>query len=58
MQFRTEPRKLPIVLSVEEVSTLLAVAPGPGLKLQISEILDSDFANSRTAVSVITGQAV
>ena len=32
MQFRTEPRKLPSVLSVEEVSELLAVAPGPGLK--------------------------
>jgi site-specific recombinase XerD len=32
MQFRTEPRKLPIVLSVEEVSALLASAPGPGLK--------------------------
>ena len=32
MQFRTEPRKLPIVLSVEEVSALLAAAPGPGLR--------------------------
>ena len=32
IQFRTEPRKLPIVLSVEEVSALLAAAPGPGLK--------------------------
>ena len=32
MQFRTQPRKLPIVLSVEEVSDLLAAAPGPGLK--------------------------
>ena len=32
MQFRNEPRKLPAVLSVEEVSELLAVAPGPGLK--------------------------
>lgn len=31
MQFRTEPRKLPAVLSAEEVSELLAVAPGPGL---------------------------
>ena len=31
IQFRTEPRKLPIVLSVEEVSALLAAAPGPGL---------------------------
>jgi site-specific recombinase XerD len=32
MQFRTRPRKLPVVLSVEEVSELLKVAPGPGLK--------------------------
>ena len=32
MQFRQEPRKLPIVLSVEEVSDILASAPGPGLK--------------------------
>ena len=32
MQFRTQPRKLPAVLSAEEVSELLAVAPGPGLK--------------------------
>ena len=29
MQFRTEPRKLPIVLSIEEVSAVLAAAPGP-----------------------------
>ncbi len=32
MQFRTQPRKLPVVLSLEEVSELLAAAPGPGLK--------------------------
>ena len=32
MQFRTEPRKLPIVLSIEEVSAVLAAAPGPGMK--------------------------
>lgn len=32
MQFRTEPRKLPIILSTEEVSSVLAAAPGPGLK--------------------------
>ena len=32
MQFRTEPRKLPAVLSAEDVCELLAVAPGPGLK--------------------------
>ena len=32
MQFRTEPRKLPIVLSFEEVSSILSLALGPGLK--------------------------
>ena len=32
IQFRTEPRKLPIVLSFEEVSAIPASAPGPGLK--------------------------
>ena len=32
MQFRTQPRKLPVVLSIEEVSELLMAAPGPGLK--------------------------
>ena len=32
MQFRREPRKLPVVLSVAEVSDILLAAPGPGLK--------------------------
>lgn len=32
MQFRTQPRKLPVVLSIEDVSELLMAAPGPGLK--------------------------
>lgn len=32
MQFRTQPKKLPIVFSVEEVQDLLMAAPGPGLK--------------------------
>ena len=32
MQFRTQPRKLPVIFSVEEVSDLLMAAPGPGLK--------------------------
>lgn len=32
MQFRTKPKKLPIVFSVEEVQDLLIAAPGPGLK--------------------------
>jgi site-specific recombinase XerD len=32
MQFHRQPRKLPVVLSVEEVARLLASVPGPGLK--------------------------
>jgi integrase/recombinase XerD len=32
MQFRTQPRRLPTVLSIEEVSEVIAAAPGPGLK--------------------------
>jgi hypothetical protein len=32
MQFRTQPRKLPMVFSIEEVSNLLMAAPGPGHK--------------------------
>ena len=32
MQFLRQPRKLPVVLSVEEVADLLAAVPGPGLK--------------------------
>ena len=32
MQFHRQPRKLPVVLSMEEVATLLTSAPGPGLK--------------------------
>jgi site-specific recombinase XerD len=32
MQFRRQPRKLPVVFSVEEVADLLMAAPGPGLK--------------------------
>ena len=31
MQFRTQPRKLPVVFSVEEVSDILMATPGPGL---------------------------
>lgn len=32
MQFHWQPRKLPVVLSVEEIAKLLASVPGPGLK--------------------------
>ncbi len=36
MQFRTEPRRLPVVFSVEEVSDILMAAPGPGLKYRVA----------------------
>jgi site-specific recombinase XerD len=32
MQFKTQPKKLPIVFSVQEVSDILMATPGPGLK--------------------------
>lgn len=32
MQLRTQPRRLPTVLSIEEVSEVTAAAPGPGLQ--------------------------
>lgn len=32
MQFQTQPRRLPTVLNIEEVSEVIAAAPGPGLK--------------------------
>ncbi|MEH6745186.1 MAG: hypothetical protein V7660_17150 [Hyphomonas sp.] len=31
-QFRTQPRRLPVVFSGEEVSDILMATPGPGLK--------------------------
>jgi len=34
MQFQRKPAKQPVVLSVEEVSDLLAAVPGPGLKFR------------------------
>ena len=63
MQFRTEPRKLPVVFSVEEVSDILMAAPGPGAA---SIVLRSAFpmgldlgqprsATSRSATSTATG---
>lgn len=71
MQFRTEPRKLPAVLSVEEVSELLAVAPGPGLKyraalsisygagLRASEVCNlttGDIDSDRMLIHVVQGK--
>lgn len=34
MQFRSEPRKSPSILSLEEIAELLASVPGPGLKFR------------------------
>ncbi len=71
IQFRTEPRKLPAVLSAEEVSELLAVAPGPGLKyraalsisygagLRASEVCNltvSDINSDRMLIHVVQGK--
>ena len=71
MQFRTEPRKLPAVLSAEEVSELLAVAPGPGLKyraalsisygagLRASEVCNltvGDIDSDRMLIHVVQGK--
>ena len=71
MRFRTEPRKLPAVLSVEEVSELLAVAPGPGLKyraalsisygagLRASEVCNlttGDIDSDRMLIHVVQGK--
>ncbi len=36
MQFRTQPRRLPVVFSIEEVSDILMATPGPGLKYRAS----------------------
>lgn len=48
MQFRTQPRKLPTVLSIEDVSELLAAAPGPGLKYRAALSI-SDGAGLRAS---------
>lgn len=71
MQFRRQPRKLPVVLSVEEVSDLLMAAPGPGLKyraalsisygagLRASEVCNlkiSDIDSDRMLIHVELGK--
>jgi integrase/recombinase XerD len=71
MQFRRQPRKLPVVLSVEEVSDLLMAAPGPGLKyraalsisygagLRASEVCNlkiSDIDSDRMLIHVEQGK--
>jgi site-specific recombinase XerD len=71
MQFRTQPRKLPVVLSVEEIAEILAAAPGPGLKyraalsisygggLRASEVCNlkvSDIDSDRMLIHVDEGK--
>lgn len=71
MQFRTQPRRLPTVLSIEDVSELLAAAPGPGLKyraalsisygagLRASEVCNlkvSDIDSDRMLIHVDEGK--
>ena len=71
MQFRTQPRKLPTVLSIEEVSEVIAAAPGPGLKyraalsisygagLRASEVCNlkvSDIDSDRMLIHVDEGK--
>lgn len=62
MQFRSKPRKLPIVLSVEEVGDLMAAVPGPGLKYRAAlgisygaGLRASGSAISRSRISTVTG---
>lgn len=72
MQFHRKPRKLPIVLSVEEVADLLAAVPGPGLKyraalgisygagLRASEVCNlkvTDIDSGRMLIHVDDGKA-
>ncbi|MEL7446679.1 MAG: site-specific integrase [Pseudomonadota bacterium] len=71
MQFRTQPRKLPTVLSLEDVSEILAAAPGSGLKyraalsisygagLRASEVCNlkiSDIDSDRMLIHVDEGK--
>lgn len=62
MQFRTEPRKLPAVLSVEEVSELLAVDLVPGSNIAQHSAFPMALACgplrsaiSRLAISIVIG---
>jgi len=71
MQFQRQPRKLPIVFSVEEVADLLTAVPGPGLKyraalsisygagLRASEVCNlkvSDIDSDRMLIHVEQGK--
>jgi site-specific recombinase XerD len=71
LHFRTEPRKLPVVSSAEEVFEILRVAPGPGLKyraalsisygtgLRASEVCNlkvGDIDSNRMLIHVVQGK--
>ena len=71
MQFQRQPRKLPIVFSVDEVADLLAAVPGPGLTyraalsishgagLRASEVCNpkvNDIDGNRTLIPVEQGK--
>lgn len=71
MQFRRQPRRLPVVLSLEDISEILAAAPGPGLKyraalsisygagLRASEVCNlkvSDIDSARMLIHVEQGK--
>jgi integrase/recombinase XerD len=71
MQFRRQPRRLPVVLSLEDISEILAAAPGPGLKyraalsisygagLRASEVCSlkvSDIVSARMLIHVEQGK--
>ena len=71
MQFKTKPKKLPMVFSVQEVSDLLMATPGPGLKyraalsisygagLRASEVCNlkiSDIDSNRMLIHVDQGK--
>ena len=71
MQFKTKPKKLPMVFSVQQVSDLLMATPGPGLKyraalsisygagLRASEVCNlkiSDIDSNRMLIHVDQGK--
>lgn len=71
MQFKTQPKKLPVVFSVQEVSDLLMATPGPRLKylaalsisygagLRASEVCNlkiSDIDSNRMLIHVDQGK--
>ena len=62
MQFKTLPRKLPVVFSVEEVSDVLMATPGPGLKYRAALAFPTvpasgqpKSATSRSAILIVIG---